>query len=273
MTQMHSLGSSPRGRRALRHLLAAPSSGTEDDPELLLDATRAGAVDAFAGAVLFADIEHHLGRWTKSEVVVRPPESGSILGRFCDLLTLIPNRCTLALPTDKTTPVRDPRVLMPAVRIGSVNEANALALFLKAGSQAGRLGTARLTPKEAGFLAAALPTLAENSIVHAPDSTCGTVACSALEAENREVQLVVMDLGTAVSDNADPLAALRNAWARSRTEPEGGLFLTVELARQLGLDISLQLITGSAFARWRGRWHSDAADFIPGWTAAVTIHR
>ena len=205
--------------------------------------------------------------------MIQPPGSGSILGRFCDLVALTPDRCTLALPEDRTAPVRDPRVLMPAVRIGSIEEADVFALFLRAGAQAGRLGDARLSRTEAGFLAAALPALAENAIVHAPQSSCGTVICSALEDDSREVQLVVTDLGTAVSKSTDPLEGLRDAWARSREEPEGGLFFTVELARKLGLDISLQLITGRAAGRWRGRWQSDTADFTPGWTAGITIHR
>src|SRR5207244_3914652 len=156
------------------------------------------------------------------------------------------DRCTLALPPDQTAPVRDPRVLAPAVRLGSVDEANTFALFLRTASQANRLGTARLSPKEAGFLAAALPALAENAIVHADDSSCGTIICSALEADNREAQLVVMDLGTGVSESRHPVKALRDAWARSRDELGGlgGLFYTTELARKLDLDISLQIKTG-----------------------------
>jgi hypothetical protein len=273
MTQIHTIGRSPCRRHALRYLLARPSPGRSDDPELVLDASGTIAADAFTGAMLLANVEHHLGRSRAFRAQVAAPHSGETLGRFTTLLTLKPDRCELELPDGHTAPVRDPRVLVPAVRIRSIDEADNFALFLRFRSQAGHLGDARLSPAEAGFLAVALPTLAENSLVHAPNSSCGTVVCSALEADTKEVQLVVTDLGTTVSRSPDSLARLREAWSRSR-EHRGGLFYAVELARQRNLDISLQILTGDAAGRWRhGRWNSDESDAVRGWTAAITIHR
>lgn len=273
MTQMHSLAGSPRGRRALRHLLSPASAASpEPDPELLLDATATSTVDAFLGAVLIANVEQHLERVEHARVEIWPPRSGDVLGRFCDVLALRPERCALSLPAGQTAPVRDPRILVPAVRIASMDEADGLTRFLRAASQASRLGTARLTPAEARFFGTALPALAENALVHAPDSPCGVVICSALEADNREAQLVALDLGSGVADSRSSLAEVRSAWTRSR-ESLGGLFYTVEYARKLGLDVSMQISTGRASARWRERWHSDEAEFSPGWTATFTIHR
>jgi len=153
-----------------------------------------------------------------------------------------------------------------------MDEADALALFLRASSQRRQLGDVRLTGKEAATLAEALPALVENGLKHASGSSCGVVVCAAIEADNREAQLVVLDLDLRVATATDPLAQLRDAWARSR-ENLGGLYYITESATKRNLDISLQLKTGSAAARWRGRFNSDAADFTPGWATGITIHR
>jgi hypothetical protein len=99
------------------------------------------------------------------------------------------------------------------------------------------------------------------------------VACAALEADNRETQLVVSDLGTQVVPGSDALGALREAWARSREE-SGALYYLTERAKRSGLDVSLQIRTGNAAGRWRNRrWNAEQAEFTPGWTASVTLHR
>jgi hypothetical protein len=189
------------------------------------------------------------------------------------MLKVLPARCELELPDGLTAPVLDPRVLMSAIKMASMEEADALALFLKATSQQSHLGTARLEPKEARLLAEALPDLVHNGLIHGSDSSCGVVACAALEADNRETQLVVSDLGTQVVPGSDALGALREAWARSR-EASGALYYLTERAKRSGLDVSLQIRTGNAAGRWRNRrWNAEQAEFTPGWTASVTLHR
>jgi len=274
MTQIHFLTKNPRGRHALRHLLSSPASGNVDDPDLVLDASVTRVVDAFTGAVTMANVEHHLGRPDrKRRVTITPPRSGDVLGRFCTMLRLLPARCELELPDGLTAPVLDPRVLMPATKMASMDEADALSLFLKATSQQSHLGTARLEPKEARLLGEALPDLVHNGLVHGSDSSCGVVACAALEADNREIQLVVSDLGTQVVPSGDALETLRDAWARSRAKM-GTLFYLAERAKKSGLDVSLQIRTGNAAGRWRNhRWNAEQAEFTPGWTASVTLHR
>jgi len=239
-----------------------------------LDARRAPVVDAFTGAVVLGTVEHHLRRAGKRySATVAAPESGDVIGRFAPLMWLAPERCALDLPVGQTAPVRDPRILLPATRVDSNEQANALARFLGASSQRSQLGDARLSPKEAATLAEALPVLAENALRHADGSTCGAVICAALESDNREAQLVVLDLGEQVSGAENPLEEIRAAWARSR-ERLGGLFYATELAERRGLDVSLQVKSGDAAARWRDRFHSEpTAEFSPGWTTGVIIHR
>lgn len=271
MTQTRSIESGTRGRRVLRHIYA-PTDG-KVDPELILDASRASVVDAFTGVAILGTVGHHLrtpGRNRLARIIA--PQGGEVMGRFSTLLSAPPERCTLELPAGQTAPVRDPRVLLPAIRIDSMEEADALALFLQATSQRSQLGDVRLSTKEAASLAEALPPLVDNALRHGAGSSCGVIACSAFESDTREVQLVVLDLGQQAATAADPLEHLREAWARSR-ENLGGLFYATELARRRELDISLQLKTGGAAARWRGRFHSDTADFSPGWAASITIHR
>lgn len=271
MTQILFLGRNPRGRHALGHLGARPDSGSDEDPDLVIDATAAQIVDAFTGAVTMADIEDHLGKPGRGRgVTVTPPEGGEVHGRFYTMLALAPERCRVE-HSGPTAPVRDARVLLPAVRARTVAEADALALFLRASSQRADLGDARLAPRQAGLLANALPDLVDNGLRHAPDSGCGVIVCAALESDSREVQLVVTDLGPAISGPA-ALEALRAAWGRSRAEL-GSLHYLTERASRLGLDVSVQIRAGSAQGRWRRRWHSDSADFTPGWTVGVTIHR
>ena len=271
MTQILFLGKNPRGRHALRHLGASPDSGSAEDPDLVIDATAARVVDAFTGAVTMADVEDHLGKpGRRRSVTVTPPEGGEVHGRFYWMMSLPPQGCRVE-HSNPTAPVRDPRVLLPAVRVRSVYQADTLALFLRASSQRADLGDARLEPRQAGLFANALPDLVDNGLRHAPDSSCGVIVCAALESDSREAQLVVTDLGPAISGKA-ALKALREAWGRSRAEL-GSLHFLTERASRLGLDVSVQIRTGNAQGRWRRRWHSDDADFTPGWTVGVTIHR
>jgi hypothetical protein len=271
MTQTLFLGKNPRGRHALRHLAAVPDSGSAGDPDLVIDATPARVVDAFTGAVTMANVEDHLGKPGRGRsVTVTPPEGGEVHGRFHTMMSLAPQRCRVE-HSGATAPVRDIRVLLPAIRVRSVDEANTLALFLRTSSQRAELGDARLDPRHAGLLANALPDLVDNGLRHAPASGCGVIVCSALESDSREAQLVVTDLGRAASGVA-ALRALRDSWGRSRAEL-GSLYLLTERAARLDLDVSVQIKTGHALGRWRRRWHSDQADFTPGWTVGVTIHR
>jgi hypothetical protein len=272
MTQILFLGKNPRGRHALGHLGARPDTGSAEDPDLVIDATAAQVVDAFTGAVTMADVEDHLGKPGRGRgVTVTPPEGGEVHGRFYTMMRLAPEGCRVE-HSGPTAPVRDPRVLLPAVRVGTVAEADALALFLRASSQRADLGDARLAPRQAALLANALPDLVDNGLRYAPASGCGVIVCSALESDSREVQLVVTDLGTAVSRSSRSLELLRDAWARSRADL-GSLYYLTERASKFGIDVSIQIRTGKAHGRWRRRWHSDDADFTPGWTVGVTIHR
>jgi anti-sigma regulatory factor (Ser/Thr protein kinase) len=272
MTQTLFLAKNPRGRHALRHLGAPPDSGSAEDPDLFIDATAAQVVDAFTGAVTMAEIENHLGKPGRGRgVTVKPPEGGEVHGRFYTMMNLAPKRCRVE-HASPTPPVLDSRVLVPAVRLSTVAEADVMARFLRTRSQQSGLGTARLAPREAGLLATALPDLVDNALRHARDSSCGVIVCAALESDSREVQLVVTDLGTAVSRSSRSLHLLRDAWARSRTEL-GSLHYLTERASKFGIDASVQIRTGDAQGRWRRRWHSDNADFTPGWTVCVTIHR
>jgi hypothetical protein len=270
MTHKRAIESGTRGRRALLHI-HAPAGKV--DPELILDASHASFVDAYTGVAILGTVGHHLRaprRNHRARIMV--PQGGEAMGRFSTLLSAPPERCTLELPDGQTAPVRDPRVLLPALRIDSMEEADALALFLQATAQRSQLGDVRLSTKEAATLAEALPALVDNGLRHGAGSSCGVIACSAFESDTREVQLVVLDLGRQAATSADPLDHLREAWSHSR-ERLGGLFYATELARRRGLDISLQLKTGGAQARWRERFHSEAAEFSPGWAASITIHR
>jgi len=271
MTQERPVQKRTRGRRALQHIYLPPDG--QDDPELVIDARHVASIDAFAGVALIGTVEHHLslgGRGRSAKLLV--PPGGEVMGRFCTMLSSPPKRCKLEFPQGQTAPVKDGRVLLPAVRVASMEEADALALFLRASSQRRQLGDVRLTGKEAATLAEALPALVENGLAHGSDSSCGVVVCAALESDNREAQLVVLDLDLRAATATNPLAHLRKAWARSR-ENLGGLYYITESAMQRDLDVSLQLKTGSAAARWRGRFNSDSADFTPGWATGITIHR
>jgi hypothetical protein len=271
MAQERSVDKRTRGRRALQHIYLPPDG--QDDPELVINTTRASFVDAFMGAAIMATIEHHLsigGKGRSAKLLV--PHGGEIMGRFCTMMSTAPSRCSLELPLGQTAPVRDGRVLLPATRVRSMEEANAFALFLQASSQRSQLGDVRLTTKEAAVLAEAVPALVENGLEHGSSSSCDVVICAALESDNREAQLVVLDLDESAATSSDPLAHLREAWAQSR-ENLGGLYYITESATNRDLDISLQLKTGTAAAHWRSRFNSENADFTPGWAAGITIHR
>jgi hypothetical protein len=274
MTQIHFLTKNPRGRHALLRLLAPPASGNAEDPELEIDASVMRVADAFTATMAMANVEHHLAQpGGRRRVTITPPRSGDVVGRFCTLLRLVPDDCEIEIPDGRTAPVLDPRVLLPAVRVRSIDEADALGKFFRASSQKSGLGPARLAPKEAGLFADAVPDLVQNGLQYGASSSCGVVICGALEADNREAQLVVTDLGCQLAPGEDALEGLREAWSHSR-EVFGTFNYLTDRAMKAGLDISLQIRTGNATGRWRnGRWNAEEGEFTPGWTTSLTLHR
>jgi hypothetical protein len=270
MTQVESIGGDVRGLSALRHLIDPKRPGESDDDELWLFGSAIATADATTGAMLRANAEQHLAQHKDGAVSIWTPTEGAIWPRIYDLLGSLPDGCVL--PDDHKAPTRDARVLLPAMRVETADEASLAALFLRGASQVSHLGPDRLNPVEAGYLATVLPELVDNGLRCGADSACSVIVCAALEADSRDVQLVVLDLGTAVSSADDSLGALRLAWRTSRTR-SGSLVTATRLAMQRRLDISLWVKSGVAYGRWRGAWRTRQIDFSPGWCTGMTVHR
>ncbi len=261
---IESLGGDIRGLRALPHLLDPRQPPLEMPGEVLMGMTQVTSVDAYSGAVIRASVEQHLARSDEAVACIWQPQDETVWETVKDLLGPLPDRCSY--PSDAVSPLRDPRVFLPAERVADMDHANLLARYIRvAGLSAG------LNNDEAGYLATAVPAMVDNSLKYAPKSPCGVVVCGAIEGDTGDGQLVAIDLGDSVSAGSDAQAAIRACLEQSRRE-FGGLSHLQSLATARGLDVSISIASGTGRSRWRQRWRHTQAAFAPGWCIGISVH-
>lgn len=260
-----SLREALRGERALAQLGTLTTPRRTGPYRRVLVATHLVGCDAYGGIVLRVCIDTHLEGHKDNRAQIWEPKDPEVWSCIHDLLSPLPDGCDLA--ADQPLPVRNPEIVVPAMRI---DEADTAALLghtitrVHAGLDVG-ISAARAA-------AEALVALVENGREHAGDSPLGTVVACALERQTNELQLVALDLGSAMAAASDPPARLRDALAVSRHQL-GGLASLILLAERRGLDATLRLASGPARARWRtnDRVRYDTGPVVPGFVVGFSV--
>jgi len=254
--------SDARGVGALQ-LLLGDASGA--DAQLVIDARGVERADAFTGSSLSARIALHLAGDPSATVLMRPPADARAWLRLHDLLGPLPARC--AFEPGTLAPSRDRSVIFPAQRLRSMDEAELLGrVALFAARDAG------MSSAEAHNVALAILVFGDNAFRHAADSSCGVMVSTAVDQDPRQIKVVAVDCGRAVSDAADPLHTMRDCVDRSR-ENYGGLSSLGPRASMKGARVSVLLSAGPARARWLGHWRGvEERPYAPGMCAAMIVH-
>jgi hypothetical protein len=222
--------------------------------------------DAWSGTALRALVEYTATRLLMPVTFV-PPNDPSVWALLASLIGGLPNRAVL--PVGGTWPDPVASVILPAGRVTDLGTAESLAGVLPT------FGAA-YPRREINFLAGALGELLNNALRHGAKSPIDVIATVAHERENNELQLVVADLSEAVSFHGDAERILSENWAASQSRPNrsGGLASIASKADRLDLDVSLAFCSGTGRFFWRGGNVVTASEqYIPGFTAAVTVHR
>lgn len=255
------------GPSALQRIPGPPSGEPE---ELCLDATGVTTTDSFAAVAVQATFHQHLAANPKSTACLWPPKDPASQRRLYSLLGPLPERC--ALPSDFRVPERDPRIIIPAMPVEDVDEAELIARTIKAAGSTARLGSLRLALNQAQVLATGGLVLLDNALSHQTGSKCHPIVSCAIELGSRNVQLVVHDLGSGISGHPKPLEALRECLERSRTN-FGGITTTTDLLRKRGDGASMVIRAGTAQGRWSDSWSTREGAHSPGWGAGLLIDR
>jgi hypothetical protein len=255
------------GPTALQRIPGPPSGAPE---ELCLDATGVTTTDSFAAVAVQATFHQHLSANPESTACLWPPKDPASQRRLYSLLGPLPDRC--ALPSDFHVPERDPRIIIPAMPVEDVDEAELIARTIKAAGSTARLGNLRLAVNQAQVLATGGFALLDNALSHPSGSPCPPIVSCSIEVGSRNVQLVVHDLGSGISNDPKPLDALRVCLERSRAN-FGGISTTVDLLRNRGDGASMVIRTGTAQARWSENWSTREGAHSVGWGVGLLIDR
>jgi hypothetical protein len=247
------------GESALSYL---PMRG-QSPSEWLFHAGGLTAIDAWGATALRTSIEFY-ARYQARQVTISQPKRAEawrllfhVLGNDCPAHVRLSDDADA--PTGRSAPTA---IILPAVRIPSVERADAIAAALLA-TASGRLAWA------IRFMASQVPELALNALTHGEGSPTHPVLCMFYDREEDQVQLVVCDLGSRYDSLNDADQALR---ADVAEQSDGALTTAVELAVSRGIDATLTVAAGNGRLYWRrGKWTSTKAVAIPGFGAALTV--
>lgn len=265
--EIHNLGRVLRGQYA-RSASSGLLSARAPAARLLLDGRSLQLVDAFGGVVVRAVLDQHVAVRGNS-VSVLEPESATVWQTLYDLLGRgnLPAGCSWGLTRSPAR--RGDCVLVPATPLASDQDVRSLIDLALPGAAAG-LGhggrPARLAQESAALFT-------HNARTHGSGSPVPPLLCASFDEQSKDLQVVVFDRGAALAGGNG--AALREAIARSRAS--GGGLASLAAYRRRGCDFSVRLAGGAGRARYDSRnrkWKfSDVADLVPGFMAALEIHR
>jgi hypothetical protein len=267
--QQVTLSGNATGVHVLRRLPDL-GSGSAGGGDLLIETSKLTGADAFTGLVARAAIEWHLASDSKATACNWEPCDSVAARRLHAMLGPMPERAPR--PEGYKAPSDDRRILIPVTSIEDDKAKGlAAAAVLEAGSSQG-LGNLRMSRSEAYFLGATTAALLDNALAYSHDSPCAPFVCCSIEAESRDIQLAVLDFGRHVWRARDPLGRLRGCLERSETN-NGGLTNLLKDAAARGLDVSMEIRSGSAFARWHGGWERREVVSGPGWVTGILVRR
>jgi anti-sigma regulatory factor (Ser/Thr protein kinase) len=255
-----------RGEAALRYM--PPPSSPGEQALIVCDAV--SHCDAWSAAVLRTLLEYAATRLLMP-ITLSLPSDQNVRVALTDALGTLPNGVQLARDTKLPTRTSH-NVIMPATRVRNLGLAEAVAEHLPGTSR-----SAGASRRELNFLALVLLELLTNALAHGK-SPVEAVASVGYEAEEDELQLVVCDLGQKIARQREAGEVLSEAWKvsekRGRRTPSG-LPGIGAMAMRRSMNLSLSIFSGTGRVFWRAgkaRFVSEEP-FIPGFTAAVVLHR
>jgi hypothetical protein len=193
-----------------------------------------------------------------------PPNDDATCETLLAGLGDLPNGVTVS--ADAPSDPDDRNIILPATRIDSAAIGESIGAHLPHTTR-----SAGTPVRERRMIALALQELVDNALSHAKSPT-DAIASIAVEPEQKELQLVVNDLGDGIADRPDAAERLEAGW-NSRGN-RGGLRSIVTNAERRGFDLSLLISAGTGRLACRsGNPVIVTTDepHIPGFTVAVTI--
>lgn len=244
--------------------------GPHEGDTLLVVAKGVTRLDAYSSVVIRGAIEQHLALNSEAEVCPWLPADPDTYARFNGLLAPFPSRCRFE--TDPDPLGRDPRILIPATSVEDLDRAHLAIRYLLEIAPSPHQGNLRVSRAQVNLVATAGIVFLDNALRYADDSDCAPFISCAIDSDTRDIQLAVLDLGCSVSHEPTALSQLRESLKRSRDD-FGGLSGLADLSDRCEVPVSLELRTGTAYAKWNGSWSSREVAFSPGWLAGITVHR
>jgi anti-sigma regulatory factor (Ser/Thr protein kinase) len=239
-------GALTRGR-ALEQLLGA-GSASAPDTELCINAVSVDAVDVVAATATRMCIARHLRQHPRGSIVIWPPRHVPVAARLADLLSPLPERVVLAGGPSASAPAH--YALTPASVIDDSEAANLVGEYVLRASREARIGRRR-----AGYIAQAAMELADNAVIHAAGAADLPVLAVTSVGRERIVEVAVTDAGTTVSEADDPVALVRAIPGRALGGDPGFLGQIVRRGRQAGVDVTVEVLAGTARLVWTATSH------------------
>jgi hypothetical protein len=242
-------------------LFLLPQRG-EPAAEIGVFADSMAAIDAWGAAALKTSVEYY-ARYQQRQVTTSRPRRDDIWRLFYHLLSSdCPSHFVLTNDAEPPTGRMPASIILPAVRVGSVDAAEGIAEMLLSRNSGNLTRAVR-------FIAEELPELIDNALQHALNTPTSPVVCCFYDATEDELQLVVCDLGTGY-DGAE--ASASGLVAAIDAQPRGGLSSAIGVATSRGLDATLTVAAGNGRVYWRaGTWTTAEAAAVPGFTVALAV--
>ncbi|MGA8363427.1 MAG: hypothetical protein WB709_02785 [Solirubrobacteraceae bacterium] len=255
-----------------RALEAILSQGTSEEQasELCIDAGMVRRVDVVTATATRMRIARHLREHTSGRVTLVTPQDDDVAARFIDLL----------LPLDDATQERVTLVGSPADPRPPAHFALVSATVVPDPEAVLTLGEftfemcmrARISRRRAGFVAAATMELSDNALIHATDAPDQPVLAITSFGRQRFVEIAVTDAGSALSEANDPTTLVRTIPGRAVKGEPGFLGLIMQRAREAQVDVSVEMLAGTARLRWTAKAHrTERNRHVPGTTVVVRL--
>lgn len=247
-------------RQVAPRCLLMPGDGSS---ELVLLAAGVTQVDVVAGIATRLRIARHMRHHPDAQVTIVPPSDPVAAERYVEMLTPLPDGVSIAggeLPTGATR-----FALVPATPIVDESAAIAAAAFALEACDA-----ARVSHPRANLAALAVAELSSNAIRYSVGSQDSAIVAATVRGRARTLEVAVTDLGRGLSEAADVLRLVREIPGASGGT--GGLADLIRQGQRHKIDVSIEVLAGTARLRWTWSSHrTERLAYIPGTTVVVRI--
>lgn len=242
--------------RALGHL---PDFDASAEGEVMIMGHPVQRIDAWGGAALRCLIEYQ-ARYLQRRTILTPCSDTEVWERLHGLVRddAPPH---LVLPNDTPQP-KSPApasVLLSARPVAALDQASTMASKLLAAADEELKEPAR-------FAAKYLPEFIQNSLLHSERGPVPPIACSYHDAEEGQIQLVVIDVGA-------PRARDKKTLEQRVLSSDSSSLASLVRAGKDSFNIKLELIAGKERVRWTGtsRTSSSKGDPFSCFCTALTV--